>query len=125
MIRFILQLLTWYHGQTLGTKIFTWRNGVKVGEDELGNKFYRTKDDKKRWVNFADFPDPTIITPDWHGWLHHSWDEPPSETPLKHKYWEKAKLENQTGTALAYVPAGSLRNPQREERRDYDAWQPE
>jgi NADH:ubiquinone oxidoreductase subunit len=125
MKRFILQLLTWYHGQTLGTMIFTWRNGVLVGQDKLGNKFYRTKDDKKRWVNFADSPDPTIISPDWHGWLHRSWDTPPSENPLQHKGWEKPKLKNQTGTALAYTPAGSLRQAVPEKRRDYDAWKPE
>jgi len=125
MIRFILRMLTWYHGQTLGTQIFTWRNGVKVGEDDMGNIYYRTKDDKRRWVCYKDAPEASQVPPDWHGWLHFTWDEPPTESPLEHKKWEKPHHENLTGTEMAYAPAGSLRNAAPAERRDYDAWQPE
>ncbi len=35
MKRFVLQLLTWYHGQTLGTMIFTWRGGLLADQDKL------------------------------------------------------------------------------------------
>ena len=125
MIRFILRMLTWYHGQTLGTQIYTWRNGVKVGEDDMGNIYYRTKDGKRRWVWYKDAPEASQIPPDWHGWLHFTWDEPPTEAPLEHKKWEKPHHENLTGTEMAYAPAGSLRNAAPAERRDYDAWQPE
>ena len=50
---------------------------------------------------------------------------PPDEQPLKRKSWEKPHEENRTGSALAYVPAGSLRNLQIKDRQDYEAWQPE
>ena len=65
------------------------------------------------------------VSPDWHGWLHYTFDEPPSERPLPHKAWEKPHIENLTGTALAYAPPGSIRREQPAERRDYEAWSPE
>lgn len=36
-----------------------------------------------RWVEYADIhdPDPTFIPPEWHGWMHHVYDETPEETP--------------------------------------------
>ncbi len=65
------------------------------------------------------------IDPDWHGWLHGTWDQPPTERPLTHKTWQKPHAENATGSAAAYAPAGSLRQAAPAERRDYQAWQPE
>ena len=65
------------------------------------------------------------IDPDWHGWLHRTWDEPPTVTPLAHKPWEKPHLENMTGTAMAYAPSGSIRRKDPASRRDYEAWSPE
>jgi NADH:ubiquinone oxidoreductase subunit len=117
--------VTWWNGQTLNTQIWTSRHGVKVGEDEQGNVFYRTKDDSRRWVIYNGEAEASRISPDWHGWLHRTWDEPPSEAPLPHKPWEKPHQENLTGTPLAYVPPGSLRRAEPAERRDYEAWTPE
>ncbi len=37
----------------------------------------------------------------------------------------QAHVENRTGTAMAYAPAGSIRRPQPVERSDYEAWSPE
>ncbi len=124
-MRSILSLLTWYHGSTLGTRLFTWRRGVRVGEDDQGNVFYETRDGKRRWVVYADAPEASRIPPQWHGWLHFTWAEPPSKAPLKHKVWEKPHRENLTGTGLAYAPAGSIRRAAPKPRSDYEAWQPE
>jgi hypothetical protein len=41
------QLLTWWNGQTFGTRVFTARKGQKVGGDEQGNQFYQTADGKR------------------------------------------------------------------------------
>ena len=38
----LLRAATWWNGQTLNTQLFTWRRGVKVGEDDAGNMFYET-----------------------------------------------------------------------------------
>ena len=124
-MKFLLRLLTWWNGQTLGTQIFTARKGIKVGQDDQGNIYYRTQDDKRRWVIYNGEVEASRISPDWHGWIHHTFKEPPTEAPLTHKAWEMPHQENLTGTAAAFVPAGSLRRAKPAERRDYEAWQPE
>ncbi|MGB3148751.1 MAG: NADH:ubiquinone oxidoreductase subunit NDUFA12 [Paracoccaceae bacterium] len=124
-MKFLLRLLTWWNGQTLGTQLFTLRRGVKVGEDAQGNRFYTTKDGSRRWVIYNGESEASRVSPDWHGWLHFTWDQPPTKQPLKHKSWEKPHQENLTGTALAYAPAGSIRRAEAEKRRDYEAWTPE
>ncbi len=121
----LLRAVTWWNGQTLNTQFLTWRKGVRVGEDTEGNIFYRTKDDSRRWVIFNGEAEASRVSPDWHGWLHRTWDEPPSEKPLARKVWEKPHQENLTGTPLAYAPAGSIRRADPAERRDYEAWRPE
>ncbi|MFN3274129.1 MAG: NADH:ubiquinone oxidoreductase subunit NDUFA12 [Paracoccus sp. (in: a-proteobacteria)] len=122
---FLLRFLTWWNSQTLNTQFWTWRNGKKVGEDAGGNIFYQTADGKRRWVIYNGEAEASRITPEWHGWLHHTWNEPPTEQPLIHKPWEQPHIPNLTGTPAAYAPEGSLMRAQPAARRDYDAWQPE
>ena len=122
----LLRAVTWWNGQTLNTQIYTWRKGTRVGEDEQGNLFYQTRDGKRRWVIFNGETEASRVNPDWHGWLHHTFDEPPTDKALAHKPWEKPHEENLTGTALAYTPTGSIRRVAAPaERRDYEAWSPE
>ena len=122
---FIKRIFTWWDGQTLGTQLWTWRKGNRVGEDAQGNVFYRNADDSKRWVIFNGESEASRVSPEWHGWLHRTWDEPPTEKPLAHKPWEKPHQENLTGTTAAYAPAGSIRRAQPAPRSDYEAWTPE
>ncbi|SFE63534.1 NADH:ubiquinone oxidoreductase subunit NDUFA12 [Roseivivax sediminis] len=125
ILKTLLQAVTWWNGGTLNTLIYTRRNGQKVGEDAQGNTFYQTKDGKRRWVIFNGEAEASRVDPDWHGWLHHTWKEPPTERPLVHRAWEKPHVENLTGTALAYAPKGSIRQDKPVERADYEAWSPE
>ena len=39
-------LFTWWNGITVGTKLYTYFNGKKVGEDYFGNFYYESKDKK-------------------------------------------------------------------------------
>lgn len=121
----LLRVLTWWNSQTINTQFWTWRHGQKVGEDSQGNVFYQTKDGKRRWVIYNGESEASRVDPDWHGWLHHTWAEPPSKAPLPHRAWEKPHVPNLTGTAAAYHPEGSLYRADAAPRRDYDAWQPE
>ena len=121
----LLRAVTWWNGQTLNTQLFTWRKGVKVGEDDAGNIFYQTRDNTRRWVIFNGEAEASRVSPDWHGWLHHTWDEPPNSVPSAHKFWEKPHQPNLTGTIMAYAPAGSLRKTMPQSRSDYEAWVPE
>jgi NADH:ubiquinone oxidoreductase subunit len=122
---FLLRLLTWWNSQTLGTQVFTWRKGVRVGEDDQGNVFYQTRDGKKRWVIYNGLAEASRVAPEWHGWLHFTWDEPPTKAPLAHKPWEKPHSDNRTGTPEAYAPVGSIRRIEPAPRRDYEPWIPE
>jgi NADH:ubiquinone oxidoreductase subunit len=119
------QIFTWWDGQTLGTRIFTSRHGEKVGEDESGNVFYQSKGGERRWVIYNGEIEASKISPEWHGWLHHTYQDPPTITPLPHKPWEKEHKPNLTGTALAYHPPGSILSRQPAREPDYVAWQPE
>ncbi|SHI41051.1 NADH:ubiquinone oxidoreductase subunit NDUFA12 [Wenxinia saemankumensis] len=121
----ILRALTWWNGQTFNTQFFTWRHGEKVGEDEQGNVYYRNSDDTKRWVIYNGEIEGSRIAPEWHGWLHRTWDQPPTQAPLRRQSWEKPHLPNLTGTPQAYAPAGSILRGEPAPRSDYEAWSPE
>lgn len=125
ILRTAMRAVTWWHGQTLNTQFYTWRKGVKVGEDDQGNTFYTNRDGSRRWIIFNGDIEASKISADWHGWLHGTWDETPTDRPLAHKTWEKPHQENLTGSAMAYAPAGSMRQAEPSERRDYEAWSPE
>lgn len=124
-MKFLLQMLTWWNGQTLGTRFHTWRHGEPVGGDEQGNLFYQTRDRKRRWVIFNGEAEASRVSPDWHGWLHHTFDAPPTTAPLPRRDWQQPHVPNLTGTAQAYVPPGSLLALGPARARDYEAWQPE
>ena len=122
---FLNSLVTWWNSQTLNTRLHTWKNGVKVGEDEQGNIYYTTRDEKRRWVIFNGEAEASRVNADWHGWLHHTYKETPLSNPLIHKNWEKPHRENLTGTISAYIPDGSLKSTETKKRTDYEAWKPE
>ena len=121
----IARIFTWWNGQTLATQFWTWRKGERVGEDSQGNIFYRNADDSRRWVIYNGEAEASRVAPEWHGWLHRTWDEPPTEAKLVHQPWEKPHLPNLTGTDEAYAPTGSLRRADPKPPSDYEAWSPE
>jgi NADH:ubiquinone oxidoreductase subunit len=131
---FLLRILTWWNGFTFGTQLWTWRFGELVGTDEMGNKYYRTKggkidptlDIERRWVVYNGYAEATKISPDWHGWIHHTVDVPPTEEHYTPREWQKPHRPNLTGTPAAYRPSGStLASGQRPKATgDYQAWTP-
>lgn len=125
VLRFLKRAVTWWDGQTIGTQIWTAFHGRKVGEDDDGNAFYETSNGKRRWVIYNGEAEASRITPEWHGWLHRTWDEPPTKKPLRKKAWEKPHLPNLTGTDAAFAPPGSIRRARSGVRADYEAWRPE
>ena len=120
------RIFGWWHVASIGTLVHTFWNGVKIGEDAEGNKFYISKDGKKRWVIFNGEIEATRITPEWHAWLHKIVDETPLEKPRTIKGWEKDHLPNQTGTVNAYAPSGALTEggARKGTTGDYEAWTP-
>ncbi len=124
-MRWLLRLFTWWNDMTLGTQVFTWRHGRKVGQDDQGNSYYESRDGKRRWVIYNGEAEASRVPPEWHGWLHYTHRDPPTKAPPRRKPWERPHQPNLTGTPQAWVPPGSLRRAQPVERRDYEAWQPE
>lgn len=121
------RFFTWWNGHTIGTMLFTRRHGQIVGADGEGNKFYQTADGARRWVIYEGEAEASRVSPDWHGWLHHTFDVPPTDQPLPRKPWEKGHLPNRTGTDAAYRPPGSVLTPAMRPHAtgDYQAWTPE
>ena len=117
---------------SIGTKLYTWRSGALVGEDDAGNKYYKEKHPQnaareKRWVIFPDDQrvEASLVPPEWHAWLHRYTDEPPKMED--HRWdWQKPHVRNQTGTANAYRPPGhdTQGGTRAAASGDYEAWQP-
>ena len=126
MRSFLSQIFTWWNGQTIGTRLYTARKGERVGEDEAGNVFYQTANGARRWVIYSGAAEASHVSPDWHGWLHHTFEKPPTEQPLARRDWEKPHSPNMTGTDEAYHPPGSVLTAARRARvsGDYEAWSP-
>ena len=117
---------------TLGTWLFTKMRGDLVGTDAEGNRYYQDRRvvagrRRKRWVVYKGEAEATRVPPDWHGWLHFTYKEPPTVAPLKVKPWEKRYVPNLTGTEHAYRPAGSLTATGKHAPAtgDYEPWVPE
>jgi NADH:ubiquinone oxidoreductase subunit len=134
MKQFFLKVFTWWSGQTFGTQLWTWRFGELVGEDEQGNRYYRTAGRKidptlgfeRRWVVYNGYAEATKVPPSWHGWLHHTVDVAPTEETYTPREWEKPHRPNMTGTPAAYRPSGSTLASGRRPKAtgDYQPWTP-
>ena len=105
-----------------------------MSEDEVGNKYYeaRTNKDsyaqrKRRYVVYKGYAEASKIPPDWHGWMHYTFDEPPTVAPLKKQAFEIEQRHNLTGTINAWRPPGSIaRGGERAPAPgDNEAWRPE
>lgn len=127
----LARLFTWWNGATIGALFDIRRRGVFVGEDEQGNRYFEERKPsldgrKRRYVLYSGLAEASRVPPDWHGWLHHTFSEPPTLAPLARKPWEKPHLPNLTGSVHAYRPPGSLaRGGDRAPAAgDYEPWTP-
>jgi NADH:ubiquinone oxidoreductase subunit len=120
-------IFIWWQGATLGTLVHTWLRGQAVGEDTVGNRYYQNRDGTRRWVIYNGTVEASRVPAEWHGWLHHTFREPPTVAPPHVKLWEKEHVPNMTGTDMAYRPPGSLAASGRHAPAtgDYTAWNPE
>jgi NADH:ubiquinone oxidoreductase subunit len=131
---FFLRLFTWWNGSTFGMDLFTRRKGERVGADEYGNVYYRSRGGEKdkalgherRWVIYNGEAEASRVPPGWAGWLAFTYQTAPSSEEYAPREWQKPHQSNQTGTANAYRPGGStLSGGQRQASGgDYSAWTP-
>ncbi|TFL16613.1 NADH:ubiquinone oxidoreductase subunit NDUFA12 [Jannaschia formosa] len=125
MAGLLKRLVAWWDGASIGTSLYTRRYGTKVGEDAEGNAYYRNAEDTRRWVIYSGQNDASRVGPDWYGWLHHTFLQPPTEVPIPHKTWEKPHQPNLTGSEGAFLRQGSIRRADVKPANDYEAWSPE
>ena len=81
------------HIFNIGTLIYTLINGVMVGTDEFGNRYYRARKDKlqgreRRWVLYRGKPEASRVPPEWHAWLP---TPPTSRCPRKRPNRSRSK----------------------------------
>jgi NADH:ubiquinone oxidoreductase subunit len=132
-MQLLKQFFSWWSGQTWNTRFYTWRSGGFVGQDEMGNRYYKAKSavpdsiPERRWVIYNGYSEASKVPPGWHGWLHHRVDVAPPQDNYVAREWEKPHEENLTGTATAYHPPGSIAVGGKPQKRtvDYQAWKPE
>ncbi len=120
-------MFTWWEGASLGTALFSWRNGVKVGSDALGNSYFRAKKGDRRWVIYKGSNDSSRIPPEWFSWIHHQIDGLPDDALPPPSKFQKAATGNLTGTGNAYRPSGALERGglRQAASGDYQAWKPD
>jgi len=131
---FLAYIFTWWNKQTPGTWLWTRRYGEAVGQDEFGNRYFRTKGGaidptlgfERRWVVYSGYADATTIPTGWYGWMHHRTDVAPPNETYQPRAWQKPHLPNFTGSARAYRPKGAVGSGAHrpEVTGDYKAWTP-
>ncbi len=126
--RILRFLFTWWNGVTVGTKLFTFLKGKKVGEDYFGNFYYESKDKKSRWCIYSNESEASKISPEWNSWLRFISVASPKDNETNYK-WQKLFDGNLTGLDSAYKPS-AVKNSGSEHdldsyQSDYKAWKPE
>jgi NADH:ubiquinone oxidoreductase subunit len=92
--------------------------GELKGTDSFGNKYYEDQDlpfGQHRWVEYADIhnPDATMIQPEWHGWMHHMFDETPDEMKLEFEVLGSALASDADATFPHHVNLETLEKPEK------------
>ncbi len=116
----------------LGTILHTWLSGKLVGTDEFGNRYYKQRGAalygrERRWVLYKGDSEASKVPAEWHAWLHHTSEEPLTESATQARPWQQAHEPNPTGTPAAYRPSGHdfKGGARKAATGDYEAWKPE
>ena len=124
---FFKNLFTWWEGASLGTALYSWRTGRKVGEDALGNGYFEGGKDGRRWVIYKGSNDVSRVPPEWYAWLTRQIDDVPDRALPPAPRFLRPPTPNLTGTPQAYRPAGALERGGRRAAAsgDYQPWTPD
>ena len=126
--RLLKLLFTWWNGNTVGTNLYTFFRGTKVGEDYFGNFYYESKDKKNRWCIYSNESEASRISPEWNSWLRFISNTIPKDDDVTYN-WQKLFNGNLTGLDSAYKPHIMKTRVSKEGsvnfQSDYKAWKPE
>lgn len=95
-----------------------------IGKDVFGNKYYESsnkwfkqnKKNSQRWVVYKGYAEGSKVSPDWHGWLHHTVKKKPSSARQKENYFKP----NLTGTPYKHGP----KFQEKRNKSTYRSWRP-
>lgn len=106
------------------TRLYSFFFGTKVGRDEFGNVYYKSKktlgfkvgkpNTERRWVIYNGFAEPSKVPPTWHIWLHQISDE----VVKNDKDFIESPTPNLTGTQNSYRPSETF------EDTNQNIWKP-
>jgi NADH:ubiquinone oxidoreductase subunit len=121
LMDFLTRFFTWWNG----TQLWASRFGEFVGEDEYANRYYRTKGGRidpalgfdRRWVIYKGLAEASTIGPAWHGWMHHTVDNPPPPRTRSCRRGGKPHRPNLTGTDRRLRRTGGPRRRPRHEKK--------
>ena len=117
MLTFLKQIFVWWNQQTLGTRIYTLIFGKLKGNDELGNKYYESKNGK-RWVIYKGVIDASKIPVEWYSWIHYTNNRIEKNHKFEKYSWQKPHQSNLTGTEKAYYPNKNKNG----NKKKYSSW---
>ena len=126
------EIFSWWGGNTWSNRVYTALRGRYVGSDAMGNRYYVQSRGvgplgvPRRWVIYRNMAEASLIPPEWHGWMHHTVDTPPTAETYVNRPWQKSHRPNMTGTREAYRPQGSIlaHGKRPKATGDYKPWQP-
>lgn len=126
------EIFSWWGGNTWGTRWTIWRKGRQVGSDEFGNRYYLQKRGvgplgvPRRWVVYKNLAEPSKVPAEWHGWLHYTHDNLPTDEAYAPRPWQLPHRMNMTGTSEAWRPSGSIlaKGERPKATGDYKPWRP-
>ena len=118
-----MEIFTWWNKQTLGTRVWSYFNGLLAGEDKYGNKYFNNKKDTKRWVIYGDQVEATSVNPEWNNWLRFTSIKKPEN--IERYSWQIDHKQNQTGTTNAFSPENNYNKIDQKKKVDYGKWSPE
>ena len=104
MLTLIKKIFIWWNQDTFGTRLKTIFFGKLVGNDDLGNKYYESRNGK-RWVIYANTVDASKIPVEWYSLIHFTPNKVEKDHNLKKYDWQKPHKQNFTGTDKAYNPS--------------------
>lgn len=126
------KIFTWWNESTFGALYDIKRRSDFIGTDDFGNRYFQDRKASvsgrhRRYVLYKGIAEPSKVPAEWHGWLHYTFDEPPTEDPLPRQAWETDHKPNMTGTIFAERPKGTLREggERAAAASDYEAWSPD
>ena len=110
-------LFIWWNRQTISTRIYTYFCGKVIGVDDLGNTYYTSVDNKRRWVIYEKENYASELSIEWHGWLH--WTT--NSIPIK-----ISKTKNIMNKVFVQMDQNSSKNDYKklDIDRTYEPWVP-